>query len=330
MSQLKIYFRIGICFMVIIAAYGVSAQSLEEAKALYNQGGEAVQGGNLELGVEKFAACIEMCETLVDEEEDMEAEELMLSVQQNVPKLYYQIGMDKIKSNDIDGGLDNLYKARETAEYYSDSDILDKTTKVLPQIHYKLGANAYKSENFEASLADLDKAIAVDPDYANAYYLKAVVYKSQDKDDLLISTARKAIEAANASNDIKTRDNTSKLAGGHFLKKGNDAKAATNYADAIKFLDLSLEFENNNPTTHYLLTSIYVSQQNWDKAIAAANEGLKYEEGTTKARFYYELGNAHYGKGDKAGACEAYSKAAVGDYIEHANYQMEQVVKCNE
>ena len=42
-----------------------------------------------------------------------------------------------------------------------------------------------------------------------------------------------------------------------------------------------------------------------------------------------ELGKAKFGKGDTAGACEAYSKAAQNtDYAANANYEMEHVVKC--
>ena len=58
------------------------------------------------------------------------------------------------------------------------------------------------------------------------------------------------------------------------------------------------------------------------------NEGIKHTSAADQARFNYELGNAYFGKGDSAGACEAYGNASTGDYAEAAKYQMEHVVKC--
>jgi len=59
---------------------------------------------------------------------------------------------------------------------------------------------------------------------------------------------------------------------------------------------------------------------------------LKYEDNPAeaKARFYYELGNAYVGKGDNTSACDAFNKASVGVYSENANYQINEVLKCNE
>lgn len=330
MSGFISFFRVTATMVLLFVAFVLSAQSLDEARNLYNEGGEAVQAGDLELGVQKFVACVEMCEVLVDEDEDMDAEELMQSVQPNIPKLYYQVGMDKVKSKQVNSGLADLYKAKETAEYYSDDDILSKTIKVIPQIHYKIGAGKYKAADYDGAIAEFDKAIAVDPDYANAYYLKAVVYKTQENDELFTATSKQAIEAAVASKDAKTEDKIVNMASGYFLKKGNEAKESSNYDAAISNIEKSLEFDKENPDAYYLMASIYNSQKDWDNAVSVANEGIKYADEASKPRFYYEIGNSYFGKGDKASACEAFAKAAVGDYAEHANYQMEHVVKCNE
>ena len=80
------------------------------------------------------------------------------------------------------------------------------------------------------------------------------------------------------------------------------------------------------------LALVYNGQSKWDNAIESCNKALTFfkgEETTKDAKIYYELGNAYKGKGDTNAACEAYKKAAKGDYAEHANYEIEHTLKCN-
>ena len=86
-----------------------------------------------------------------------------------------------------------------------------------------------------------------------------------------------------------------------------------------------------NTDIYYQLAVIYNKQSKWDAAIEAGNKALELfgDAGTTKdARIYYELGNSYYGKSDNIAACDAYKKAAKGDYEALAKYQIEQVLKC--
>lgn len=306
------------------------AQSLEEARQLYNDGGAAAGGGDLQTAIDKFTACLDMCQTLQKDEEDADVEDLQTTVEKALPVLYYQFCTEKLKDKDIKGGLELAYKAKEAAEEYGDDDTRDKVNAIIPQIHYAIGASYYKNENLDKSLAEMEKAIKVDSNYSKAYYLEAVIYKKQGNDDKLVETAKKGIAAAKAENDAKTEQNLTNLVSTHFLKKGNDAKDAGKYDEAIVNLKKSLIFDSENSTTYFLLTTVYDSKKEWDNVIESANEGLKYEQGNedAKARFYYELGNAYYGKGDNSAACDAYSKAAVGSFLQNAKYQMEQVVKC--
>ena len=136
--------------------------------------------------------------------------------------------------------------------------------------------------------------------------------------------------AINANDE--NRDKAVATTANYFLKEGATAKQSADYDKAIKQLNTSLEFDDNNTEAYYLLATIYNTQKNWDKAIEAAKSGLSRESsgGDESARFNYELGNAYFESGDKEQACNAYTKAAVGSYAENANYQIEHVVKCNE
>ena len=323
--------RITLTLLCLVFAVGLSrAQSLDEAKQLYNEGGTAAGNGDIQTALDKFNACLDMCHDLLKEDEDADVEDLQTTVEKAVPVLYYQSCTKKLQDKDIKGGLADAYKAKETAEEYGDDDTRAKVVAIIPQIHYAIAASDYKNAQYDKAIGEINKAVAVDSNYAKAYYLAAVIYKKQDNDDMLIEASKSAVRAAKADNDSKTEQNAVNLASTHFLKKGNDAKDAAKYDEAVSMLNKSLIFDPENATTYYLLTTVYASKKDWDKVIESANQGLKYEDGATdaKARFYYELGGAYFAKGDNSSACDAYSKAAVGSFLQNAKYQMEQVVKC--
>ena len=328
MREIQKYFRITGCLLVFILVSSVSAQTLDDAKTLYNEGGTAVQEGNIELAVQKFNEAMDICSKLYDEEEDIDAESLMISIQDKMPRLYYQLSINKLKEKDINTGLEYAVKAKEAANEYGDNETLEKSKELLGKVYYSIALSKYKAEKFDESLAELDKAIDESNDL-KAYNLKLVILKDQGNDESFMEAGKAAIAAAEAANDAESKEKFVQFVGNHFFNEGVIAKQTSEYEKALKNTLISLDFNPENADAYFLLTTIYNAQSDWDKAISAAKEGLKYETNGNQARFNYELGNAYYGKGDNAAACEAYSKAAVGEYTENANYQMEHVVKCN-
>lgn len=313
-----------------IMPISLTAQSLEEAQKAYNAGVTANGEGNVEEAIAQFTTCIEACEYLVEEEESEEAQTLMDQITLVVPKLYLQLGTDQLQNQEMESGLANVYKANETAGNYGDDETLEKTKNIIPKIHYKVGAGKYKAGKLDEAIAEFDKAIAVNPDYASAYYLKAVTYKKKGDDENFATVATQGINAAKRSNDKKMETKISELARKHFLKKGNDAKGASKYDEAETFLNKSLEFGPGNSTALYLLAQTYVSTKKYDDAIEAGNKAVEGETkgDEAKAKIFMVIAEAQVAKGDTAGACASYKKAAVGQYAELANYKIEHELKC--
>ena len=328
MRGIQMYFRIIVSLSVIFLVSGVSAQTLDEATTLYNDGGTAVQEGDIELAIQKFNECISICETLYEEEEDMDAESLMTSIQEKLPKLYFQLSVNKLKEKDIDKGLEYAIRSKETSEEFGDSETLEKSKELLGKVYYSIGLSKYKAQELDEALVQLDKAIAEDNNL-KAHNLKLVILKDEAQDELLTEASKIAIAAAEEANNFEYKDKFVQFVSTYFYNAGVLAKQSSDYDAAVKNLLASLDFNAENADAYYLLASIYNSKSDWDNAINAANEGLKYVTNGSQAKFYYELGSAYYGKGDNDAACEAYSNAAVGEYAENANYQMEHVVKCN-
>lgn len=325
MWEIKNFFKLGIALVGICLAGELAAQTLDEARQLYNDGGTALQEGNAEIAVQKFTDCMNICESLYEEEEDLEAEELMNNIKPMLPKLYLQVARAKAKEKDLTGGLDFAAKAKNSAQQNADEATLAEAADLASKLHYALGLSNYKAEKPDEALVNLNNAIAEDNNNLKAHYLKVVVLKAKEDEGALIE-ATKQMVAINSQdeNTVKAVSAT----GNYFYNKGVLAKQASQYEQAISYINTSLEYTKGNADAYYILTSVYNSKSDWVKAIASANEGLKYETVGNEARFYFELGNSYLGKGDNNAACNAYSKVTAGDYLEHAKYQMEHVVKC--
>ena len=230
------------------------------------------------------------------------------------------MGTNQIKEEEVTKGLENLYKAKEVATSYGDTETAEKANSIIPQVHYKLGTSKFKSDDLDGAVVELDKAIAVDPDYVAAYYLKSFIYKKK----------RDGIAAAKRSNDPKMEAKIQDLGLKHFLKEGNDAKGSAKYDDAVRLLKNALEFDANDGTALYLLASTYSSKGDYTEAIEIGQKAVDAETGgaEAKAKIYLIIAEAYAKKGDNSAACEAYKKAAVGQFAEHAQYQIEHVLKC--
>ena len=328
MLVVKNFYKILLTAVLICSVKFLSAQSIEEARDLYNQGGQATTDGDLVTAIQNFEECITMCETLYEEEEDVDAEELLMQVQKSMPILYWQVCQSKVKEKDYKSSLEYALKAKEAANAVVDEAIASKASAMASKLYYSFGLSSYKTKTYDKALANLDKSINESATNFTAHLLKVVIFKETQNEESLIA-ATKAVMAV--PGDDENKDKAISLTSNYFYNEGVKAKQASDYSKAIKDIQTSFEFNPENADAYYLLASIYNSQENWDKAIATANEGLKYEESSAeaKARFYYELGNAYLGKGDNANACDAYSKSAFGVYSENAAYQMNEVLKCN-
>lgn len=321
-------FRFIITAFLSIFVMALSAQTIDEVHTLYNDGGTAYQEGNIELAIQKFEDCAAMCNTLYEEEEDVEAEELMLGIQQKLPTMYWQLSQSSIKAKDYNSSLEYALKTKEAAQNINNEDLVSKASKLASKIYYSFGLSKYKAKNYPEAITNLDNSIAENTTNFKAHLLKVVIYKTTGDDEALIS-ATKAVMAVPGNDDNKNK--AIKLTANYFYNKGVTAKKSSDYPTAIKNIEISFEFKPENADAYFLLASIYNTQKNWDKAIETANKGLEYEsdEADAQARFYYEMGNSYIGKSDNTNACSSFNKAAVGVYTENANYQITEVLKCN-
>jgi len=324
--KLKLMSKLTAMIILLGCAVMVNAQTGTEAVDALKDGVAKSQEKNYLGAIESFKKCIEIYEEIEDADNDN-----AVTAATQIPNMQYKYAMTFYKVKKYDETLAELETLKEYSNTYNDAKYLKKAEKTIPKVYYAKGASLLKAKDYVGALASLDKSLELDPNYSMSYVRKAQVYKVQKDEANFKTSVDAAISTATAKNDTKTLGTAKKLASSYYLKAGATAVKSEKYADAEKHFNTLMEYKTVNSDIYYQLAVIYNKQSKWDSGIEAGNKALELfkDAGTTKdAKIFYELGNSYFGKGDKAAACDAYTKANKGDYAEAAAYQMKHVVKC--
>jgi tetratricopeptide (TPR) repeat protein len=220
---------------------------------------------------------------------------------------------------------------------------------------YNDGNQKLKSGDYAGAVASFDKALAIEKDY-RIYYQKGVAFKKLEK----LEDARDAFEEClKAKPDFESGYNA---LGAVYFAMGNYQEAATNFEkvlsttqdanvksalqknismayyklgvnalkenkpkDAIGYLEKSVA-DNNYDAAYLSLANAYTQTKEWDKAISAGENAVKYLSIISKGGPYYFMGVAYKGKGDMTKAKEMFEKAkADATYKKNAEYELSSI-----
>ena len=261
----------------------------------------------------------------------VEADTIGQMAKQQIPTLQYNYATALYKEKKIDEAIANFIIARDYSVLYNDKSTQSKADDLLPKLYLSKGVNEYKASQFDAAVASYSKALEYDSTMARAWLNMGLAYKKMDKDNDMYHAMDKAIEKGLTTNDEKTVESARKTMSGDLLVNANNAFKKNHFNTTTTLLEKALIYDDTNPEIYYLQAVALNKLSKFDEAFVQAEKGLAVEEDTPakKARFYFEIGNAQAGKGENGDACASYKKAAVGPFMESANYQIKNVLKCS-
>jgi tetratricopeptide (TPR) repeat protein len=323
------YRGLKLLLLILFFPFLLNAQTINEAKEAFNNGVTANSSNNLEEAIKQFNQVVSICNKL---QGDQEAKSLLTQTEGLLPKLNLQLAKDYFQNKNFDKAVKQFQTAKKVATTYNDAATAKEATDAIPQVYSQIGIDYYKKGDFQNAVTQFNNAANANPQFAAAYYYLALTYSKLNNGDKVKESADKALQLTKASNNSKLGNRVEDVAATYFLEKANKAKGSAKYEDAIKYVKQSLVYKNDNATAYYLLAAVQNSLSNWDEAIEAANNALKYEvdNNVKKAKDYFELGNAYKGKQEYPAACEAFKKASYGAFEQSAKYQIKYVLKCGE
>jgi tetratricopeptide (TPR) repeat protein len=320
--------------IVLVATASLVAQDQAAAITAYNEARELAQAKDYSAAIDKYSEAIEIASQLGEGGEDIKNRS-----EKQIPKLYFTIAVDAFNEfrsgpslEKLDATIELFIQSEEIGINSGDTDVQRKSTSVLAQLNYQKGLMLFKREMFVESVEALDEAIRINPNYAKAFYQKALVHKKNSPEDVdgIMGWYDQAIATAIRVNDSEVERLANQSAHGDLLFRGAKAIEAGNNTQAIELLQSSLDYFSESSDSYYRLAEASNKLQRYNDAIQYSSQALGLETGgnTDKAKIYFELGLANQMLENKGEACSAFESASYGSFKQPSEYKMEFELKC--
>jgi tetratricopeptide (TPR) repeat protein len=303
------------------------AQDINQAGEIFNEGNQAVKDGDFVTAIQKYDESIKVASKL-----GAEGEQIVSGAKAQIPSLYYKIGAADYKEKNIEKAIDEFGKAIEYGNEYGDTETVEKSRQIIPKLYYAKGNDLYKEDKYNEALKAFEQSREMNPEYSRAFWGMGLAYSKLKNYDEMDNAFAGALKLAEKEGDEKMASKIRTTATQLLQAEGAAKLQSSDWSNALKYLNASLNYDANDKDTYYYLALGYNGNKSYDDALAAAQKGLELSNGENqefKAKYYYEMGNAYKGKGMNTEACTAFTDASHGRFVESANYELKTVLKCN-
>ncbi len=296
---------------------GLHAQVYNDAAIEYNKG-VAKYSTDIDSAIILFEDCLKICEIVGDTTEDIK-----FKVVQVLPNLYFQKAFNFLTiDKNVDACLKASKKSLSVAQKYEDAETVDKTQKIMIQAYSTMGSTFFTNSENDKALSAFDSVLAINPDHLASIYNKSLLYKKSNNQEKYGETIDLYIEKLKAEGDTIKVAKASKSALEYYRGLASKANQANNLPEALNLLNTATKY-GEDEDVYYYYAAVYNKQKKFADAAVSAKKGLDMETGApeAKAKFYYELGVAQVGKGDKTNACESFKNSMYGPFLEASKAQ---------
>lgn len=188
------------------------------------------------------------------------------------------------------------------------------------RIYYQKGVSLRKSNKNEEAKQAFEESLKLNPDFEATYNALGGVYFSMGNFTKSIENFEKILAMKDVKANIKSKVKKN-LALAH-SRLGNESLSKGDAAKGIEHLTKAVEFDNYD-AAYLSLAKVYSEMGQYDDAIKAAENALKYRSSISKGGPYYYMGMAYKGKGDNTKAREMFTQAqSDATYRKTADYEL--------
>ncbi len=299
----------------------MQAQDINEAKAAYNA---AIQSMTADPAgaIKSLESCISLCGKI-----GAPADSVKTAARSKFSETYYNLAINQAKEKNLDGAIVNFKEALKYGRETNNSEVVKRATPALVRI-YAMQANGYVTQKDAVKAQEsLNLALQLDSTNVTVWLVQMKIYQDADNADGVESAIQKCVTISKNPNETRQAQQSGVK---FFLTRGSKAVNTSKFDEGVINLEKALTYDAGNKDVLAYLAKAYNGLSQWDKAIETANKGIALEEDVPEkeAKFWFEVGLAYKGKGDKTNACDSFKKAMVGQYVENAKYEIDVALKC--
>ena len=299
----------------------MQAQDINEAKAAYNAALQSMKDDPA-TAVKSLQSCIELCGKI-----GAPADSVKTAANSKFAETYYNLATNQARDKNLDGAVVNFKEAMKFGQSTNNTEVLKRTSTALVRI-YAMQANTLVTQKDGAKAQEtLNQALQMDTLNTTVWLVQMRIYQDADNADGVEKCVQKVNSLSKNPNETRQAQQAAMK---YFLSKGSKAVNANKFDEGVVNLEKAAKYDETSKDAIAYLAKAYNGTSQWDKAIETANKGITLEEDVPEkeAKFWFEIGLAYKGKGEKANACDSFKKAMVGQYLENAKYEIEVDLKC--
>ncbi len=232
------------------------------------------------------------------------------------------------KMTDADRAYSAFEKTIPLAKAQQADAIAQKASRYLARLDYMRGTAAFKANKLDEAVSAYDSGLAHDPSYDRNHYGKGLALKKKGS----VDEAMAEFKIASESRDSKIKRAAMKAIRDYYvyvassaLSKHGDRTTRADADIAIKNLKEMQTYVPADADAYYYLAEAFKVKQDYQQAVAMANEALKMHRGSKndKAKIYFVKGEALMAIQNYKEAKLAFKRAAIGQYRASAEHYLE-------
>ncbi|MGI6338487.1 MAG: tetratricopeptide repeat protein [Bacteroidales bacterium] len=295
----------------------INAQERNDVIKVYNEGAKSMQT-DLPAAIQAFESVITISEQVGESADDLKQKAMQV-----LPGLYLKSANNVVKENKSVAEIVQAAKVAVAAtDKYGTATHKETAKRLMVQAYNIMGTSYFTEKEYENALLAFDSLLIVDPDYSNAIYNKALVYRSQNNSEAFEEAIDLYLSKLAPGTDDERSKQASAMALEYFRAAGSQANQAENLDEALLLLNKAAKY-GDDKDLFYFFADVYNKQSKFDSGVEYAQKGLEMEtdDAEAKAKFYFQLGLAQAGKGQTAEACASFKNSLYGPFAEPSKAQ---------
>ena len=293
----------------------VSAQTVADVTAKYNEGGAAYQAGDFEKAATLFEEAIQLGATV-----GVDAQQLVTQSQNLFLQSMMRAGMAAAQQQNYPKAIEVFGKVSERAELYGNLQIMRSAVQNLGRVYFASGADAYNNERYEEAIDIFSKGYATDETNTDMALNLARSYNKMGDLEKAIEMYQNII-ALESRHDryVEPAAVAKEELGLAILVKASEAANASNADEAIALTTRLLEIDPTNAQAQLLRMQTINNQKNYAQVIEFGEAAAEAQtDEAQKSEVYFMLGKAYENQSNTGKAIEAFRKVTAGDFAAQA------------